>query len=618
MRYIGNKTKMLSEIESLLSGIGLLDKNLVFADAFTGTGVVANHFKTRFKKIIANDNLYFSSLLAEAKINNFTGDMGFESLGFDPFEYFNNQKHVTLNSGFIYKNYCPKGGRNFFSNSNGKKIDFIRQKCDEWHLEGKITDYEYKYLIACLIESVSFVANVAGVYGAALSNWDPRALKDMKLRNIEQIGSNKLSLVYNEDILTFLSKVKGDVLYLDPPYTKNSYATQYHLLETIAKYDSPIIAGKGGIRDMGSYSSDFSKEHGAGVIFNETIKAANFKHIVVSYSSDGILSSSFIESVLKRYGKPSTYKLVKIPYSKYTNSKTNAKDEVFEYLFYIEKSELQIYYASPLNYIGGKYDMIDFIVSNVPTKIDTFYDLFGGGMSVSINSNAKSIIYNDLNFKVKELFEYFRSNNMKDTLSRISNIIKKYKLEKNSIKPYNALRSKYNYSVESKRNLMELYVLILFGFQQQIRFNSKYEFNNPVGQAHYNEKVKEKLISFVSELKRKNIVLFSEDYTFFKKYIKKGDFVYIDPPYLVTLGSYNDGKRGFNGWDAKQEKELLIFIDYLDSMGVKFMLSNVLTHKNIENSILKEWLSTKRYYTIKYEGNSAKGRDEVIIVNYQI
>lgn len=156
----------------------------------------------------------------------------------------------------------------------------------------------------------------------------------------------------------------------------------------------------------------------------------------------------------------------------------------------------------------------------------------------------------------------------------------------------------------------------MYGFQQQIRFNNSLDYNNPVGQAGFNDKILEKLISYSRVTKSKNVFYYSEDYEVYFDSITPDDFVYIDPPYLITLGSYNDGKRGFNGWGEKEEKRLLDFLKRLDGKHVKFMLSNVLVHKDKENTILKNWIEENGFRVIRYNEKARGNRQETIIVNY--
>ena len=146
------------------------------------------------------------------------------------------------------------------------------------------------------------------------------------------------------------------------------------------------------------------------------------------------MSKEYIESVFKRYGKDKTFEFRKFTYKRYLNSKAEKDEKHCEYLFFIEKKDKpeEICYSSPLNYIGGKADMINFIKLNAPKNIERFIDIFGGGFNVGINFDANQIIYNDCNFKVKELLEMFRNYETIDLYKYIVSMIKKYKLEKNN------------------------------------------------------------------------------------------------------------------------------------------------------------------------------------------
>ena len=257
MRYIGNKQKILGYIEELLLDKKLTEKNYTFCDVFSGTATVGNYFKDKFK-IIANDNLYMSYVVSQAKLN--TPDLKFKDLKVDPFDFFNSERKQK--EGFIYKNYSPGGSeRQYFSSENASRIDYIRNQIDIWYKAEKISDYEYYYLIASLLESVSRVSNVAGVYGSYLKKWDPRALKPMKFIKVDVLKEKALytNEVYNKDIEELITDISGDILYLDPPYTKNQYSVQYHLLETIALNDNPEIKGITGARDTKSQASSFSR-----------------------------------------------------------------------------------------------------------------------------------------------------------------------------------------------------------------------------------------------------------------------------------------------------------------------------------------------------------------------
>ena len=625
MRYIGNKAKLLNKLESLIENKGINKEGMVFCDLFSGTCTVGDFFKDRFE-IIANDTLYFSYVISNGKLK-YNKDF-FKELGFDPFEYFNNIDTSNYTSGFCYNNFAPTiSGRQYFSDENAKMIDFIRNMIDTWFDEKKINEYEKYYLIGSLLESVSKVSNVAGVYSAFLKIWDPRALKKMEFIPLESLPNSKFqNEVYIEDVNDLITKISGDILYLDPPYTPTQYISQYHVLETIAKNDSPDIHGVGAHRENGNQISKWCKKGYVHEEFEKLIANANFKHIIFSYSDAGIMSKEYIEKVLKRYAKEGTYEFKKISFVKYKNTravnreiKNNTKNKNhYEWLFYIEK-EPDANYISPLNYIGGKWDVLPLLKNNFPKKINTFYDLFGGGGTVAINAKADKVVYNDINWVVRDLLEKITHDQLFTTYNYIEKTIKKYGLEKKNKENYNLFREKYNSLEKGSRNPLDLYLLICYGFEHQIRFNNKLEFNNPCGNSGYNQEMLEKLVSYSIKTKSMNIVFKSMDYKRFEKDIQKGDFVYCDPPYLNSCGAYNDGKRGVNGWDEFQEKELLEFLSRIHKKGVKFMLSNMMTRNSLENKHLKQWIKENDYRVIKNDKltlRNRQDRQEIIIVNY--
>lgn len=625
MRYIGNKAKLLDKLEKLINQKKIGKKGAVFCDLFSGTCAVGDYFKDRFE-ILANDTLYFSYVISNGKLK-YNKDF-FRELGFDPFDYFNNIDTSNYVSGFCYNNFAPTiSGRQYFSDENAKMIDFIRNTIDVWFDEKKINEYEKYYLIGSLLESVSKVSNVAGVYSAFLKIWDPRSVKRMEFIPLESLPNAKYqNEVYIEDVNDLITKISGDILYLDPPYTPTQYISQYHVLETIAKNDNPKTHGVGAHRDNGNQISKWCKKGYVHEEFEKLIANANFKHIIFSYSDAGIMSKEYIEKVLKRYAKEGTYEFKKINFVKYKSTravnreiKNNTKNkEHYEWLFYIEK-DFDTNYISPLNYIGGKWDVLPLLKNNFPKKISTFYDLFGGGGTVSINAKADKVVYNDINWVVRDLLEKIAHDQFFTTYNYIEKTIKKYGLEKKNKEAYNLFRDKYNSLEKGSRNPLDLYLLICYGFEHQIRFNNKMEFNNPCGNSGYNQEMLEKLVSYSIKAKSMNIVFKSMDYKKFEKDIEKGDFVYCDPPYLNSCGAYNDGKRGFNGWDETQEKELLEFLTRLHKRGIKFMLSNMMTRNSIENQHLKKWIKDNGYTVIKNDKMTLRNRQdrqEIIVINY--
>lgn len=595
---------------------GLVDKGYTLFDPFSGTGTVADYLKDSFN-LKVNDLLTWSVIYSRGRI--LANECTFEKLGFDPIEFFNNNDEII--KGFFYENYSPGGSeRMYFNEKNAGRIDYFRQTIEEWFNKELINYNEYCYLLACLIESVSLVSNTAGVYGAFLKHWDSRALKDIKF--IEVIFYEKENLkadFYNSRLEDIIEDVECDVLYLDPPYTQNQYGTQYHLLETLVLYDNPSISPVTGSRKTAPMRSDWSKNFKSHILLDKILAKTKARYVVLSYNVDGFMSKQFIEACFKRYGKVDTYKCEKISYKKYRNFKTKRENDHFEYLFFIEKKDInEVTYESPLNYIGSKSKMIAEMKSLMPSEIDTFIDLFGGGFNVGININSQKTIYNDTNWIVKDLVKSFSKYETYDYLMYINRTIKKFGLEASNKENYLNVRNHYNSFPVADRDPRLLYTVILYGFQQQIRFNSDYDFNNPVGMRWFNDNVLEKMVSFSRAIKEGNIEFTSRSFEDYLDDIDSNTFVYMDPPYMLTNGSYNDGKRGFDGWTIEHEQKLMDFADELNRRGVKFMISYVLEHQGEINERMNEWLKYRLYKVINMTPIPGRKRKEVVIINYEL
>ena len=293
---------------------------------------------------------------------------------------------------------------------------------------------------------------------------------------------------------------------------------------------------------------------------------------------------------------------------------------------------------SPFFYVGDKYKLTGQFKNIFPEKIKRLIEPFCGGGSVFLNTDANEYLANDNNEWMIKLHKFIASYADKEDnfFKKLEELIISYgfsasslginvsnELKKKHPKTHYAIYNKQQYKQlkedfnENQEDMFRLYLLLVFGFNHMLRFNKNGKFNLPVGDVDYNNNVKKALHGYFEFIKHKKITFFCED---FEKFIEavdltSEDFIYLDPPYLISKSEYN------KFWTEDEEIRLLKLIDKLSKKGIRFALSNVLSHKGNNNQILIEWSKKYKVYDIKanyisYHDNTIKHSKEVLIVNY--
>jgi len=294
---------------------------------------------------------------------------------------------------------------------------------------------------------------------------------------------------------------------------------------------------------------------------------------------------------------------------------------------------------SPLFYVGDKYRLMKQLLDLFPKEINNFYEPFAGGGTVFLNVEAEKYFLNDIDKHLVNIHKCLISNAEKSGkfFRDVEKVIHKYKLShsyKNDIVPdslkkefkktYYARFNKKGYerlrvhvNKNKKNDPLILYILLIYGFNRMLRFNGGGKFNLPVGNVDFNKNVVSALNDYFGFVKAKKIKFTSQDFiNFFEKRVyEKGDFVYLDPPYLIAASEYN------KLWGEDVEISLLNLIDELDKKGVKFALSNVTHYNGSKNDLLIKWMKKYKVHDIKsnyisYHNNTKKKIKEVLITNY--
>ena len=636
-RYLGNKYKLLDFIKSTIAaecqGINTV------ADIFAGTGSVASAFTD--KKLITNDILYFNYICHVA----WFGSQKYNEPKIEALVcYYNLVQPQEEN--YMSENFSDT----FFSAADCRKIGFIREDIEKRYNAGEINARERAILITSLLYAMDKIANTCGHYDAYIkgATFEKHLELTLPLASNENNQNNQC---YNEDANKLVERIEADLVYIDPPYNSRQYCDAYHLLENVARWEKPAVTGVALKMDRSKLKSDYCTSS-ATKAFEDLVSKIKAKYILLSYNnmaekgngrSNAKISDDDIMRILSRKGK---VKVFSEKYKAFSAGKSDIKDNE-ERLFLCECYDYQQkeLIQSPLNYTGGKYKLLPQILPHFPKDIDYFVDLFCGGGNVGINVPCNKVLFNDNNSIIRYMFGTFKNMDKEETFRLIDSIIKEYGLSDSDKYGYeyygcNSADGLSKYNTDGYLRLREdfnkmqnkdygyyitLYVLIVYSFNNQIRFNRKGEFNLPAGKRDFNRKMREKLSAFIDRLK-------SGDYTFESNDFREMSdedwndktFVYVDPPYLITCATYNEQ----DGWNEELEKELLNYLDKLNDRGIRFALSNVLQSKGKENKLLLDWANRNigKYrviyldYTYANSNYHTKDRtsktDEVLIVNY--
>lgn len=294
---------------------------------------------------------------------------------------------------------------------------------------------------------------------------------------------------------------------------------------------------------------------------------------------------------------------------------------------------------SPFFYVGDKYKLMPQLKQLMPDNINDYIEPFVGGGSSFLNSTGKKYILNDVDVYViklhKELAKYVGKKEV--LFKKLYKIIDTYGLScsyrnimvsdelkqkypktyyaKHNKEGYERLRTDFN---KTKRNILKLYILLIYGFNHMIRFNASGNFNLPVGNVDFNKNVYEALSNYLDFIKDKDVEFYNKDYKEFLNSlsINKGSYVFLDPPYLISMSEYN------KLWNEDKEKELCAFLDELNARGIRFGITNLITHKGKTNTTFSNWAKKYIIYDIdsnyiSFNDNTIKeGTKEVFVTNY--
>ena len=349
MKYIGNKFNLLGFLEESLQSAGAPLEGS-FTDLFSGTTSVAEHFKKLGFSVTANDFMTYSYVLQKAFIESNSIPtfskvlkvLNLEDLGSPEETILHYLNTLNPTEGYAFNNYGAGGSENrmYFTKENACQIDSIRDTIESWKQKNLISDSEFYYLLAVLIDAADHVANMSGTYGAFLKIWRSVALKKINLKKREVFNNSKMNYANQSMAEEFISQISGDILYLDPPYNSRQYAPNFHVLESIAVWDKQELSGKTGLRNYDNQKSDFSSKLKATQALSKVISAAEFRFVALSYNNEGIIPHDEIVNILEKRGKvqifTKDYRRFRTERDHENRKYKDVGDRTLEYLFVVK------------------------------------------------------------------------------------------------------------------------------------------------------------------------------------------------------------------------------------------------------------------------------------------
>lgn len=634
-RYLGNKHGLTGFIRETVDQYCPGVESVI--DIFSGTGAVANAFKD--KALITNDILYSNYVTSRC--------------WFSPTDY---RPHVIIDAiaclnaietsedNYVRQNFADT----YFSADDCSKIGAARELLEQVRSQNLINEREFAILLTSILYGMDRIANTVGHYDAYRKGavFDKPLIFPVVLPSVDLSPDNT---GYNTDANALIEDISGDLLYCDPPYNSRQYSDAYHLLENIARWEKPEVHGVARKMDRKALKSDYNTVRAAEA-FRDLIAKANVKYIVFSYNnmaakgngrSNAKITDDDIMEILSEKGDVQVFER---PYKAFSTGKSAIADNS-ERLFVCTVEQAakpaSAVVLSPINYIGGKGKLVPQMRPHLP-RTSLFVDLFAGGCTVGANADADRVIFNDNNPQLIELIQFLAHSAPAETIAAVDEVTDRYGfsdtyrhsythygvdsssgLARVNREPFLRLREAYNAEDVSHRDPLLLYVLVIHGFNNQLRFNAKVDFNLPVGKRDFNAKMRTKLLDFHKRISEMDSSFRVGDFRDFKIDETPLDTVfYCDPPYLITQATYNE--RG--GWSESHEHDLLSFLENVHASGRRFALSNVIEAKGAVNQILSDWIKnsdfTQHDLTMSYRNSNYRRTNrssttlEVLITNY--
>jgi adenine-specific DNA-methyltransferase len=344
--YLGNKRHLLDLIGRAIEGTGCTPATATFVDAFAGSGVVSRFARQLGFAVIANDwEPYARTINSAALLHNRAPTMvqlgGYQSA----LTELNNLAGID---GWVTRTLCPKDDaaadplreRMFYRRVTGRRFDAVREQIHSWQRDGLCSERDADCLLAPLLYQACWLANTSGVFKGFHAGWGGkngtalhRILADLQLLPLQFCHSDRHHQVHTLnafDLPSVLDRTP-DIVYLDPPYNQHPYASNYHVLNSLVQWDQPDLPPatergfKAAIRpDWRERRSRFNERSGSGAALQQLLARLPARHILISYSTDGLIP---LEQLIRDAGQHGALQVYCKSYKRYRTSPTRPSEQ---------------------------------------------------------------------------------------------------------------------------------------------------------------------------------------------------------------------------------------------------------------------------------------------------
>lgn len=291
IKYLGSKRLLLPQICEVIAALG---GGATVLDAFAGTSRVGHALKARGLKVVANDHNAYAATLARCYVQ---ADR--EDVLADATRLVQHYNRLPGRAGYFTETFCERS--RFFQPRNGERIDAIREAIA---VDGLAPELE-AVMLTSLMEAADRVDSTTGVQMAYLKQWAPRAYNPLELRVPELLPRARggKGHAHCRDALELAGDIEVDIAYLDPPYNQHKYLGNYHIWESLVRWDKPEVYGTACKRiDCRERTSAFNSKPNAAAAITGLVDRVRARFVVLSFNSDGYFTREGMETLLRGRG----------------------------------------------------------------------------------------------------------------------------------------------------------------------------------------------------------------------------------------------------------------------------------------------------------------------------